>query len=438
MNRGPRIHPLLALLALASGCERDAEPAGEAQPDPASPPAASGPADDREPPPKLDMTIRVMSEARDWRALQAGGLMSCGLDALGEVECWVGKGMQEAEAPAGPFTSISPGIEHVCGLRQDGAIACWGDDFAGALDAPAGRFVQLDAGLNGACAIADDGSPHCWGWNDRGQAEPPEGPFTELAYGYSHACGLRPDGSIACWGANQDGQCDPPEGRYTSVDVGGCFSVALASDGSLRSWGCDLVPPNPVAGADAPRNEPPEESGWIAVTAGYQHACALHQDGHLACWGHDAVNQTNPPKDAFTSVSANFYHNCGLRQDGAPVCWGWDALAGWDPELAGAQVRPAKGEIELPPRELHHTCPYEGLGMIYMQQQRSEAAKRTFERGIEINPDVEYRKFLGLAQLYLAEGDEDAAVPLLRKAATLHPLDPTAAELLAEIVSAEP
>ena len=71
--------------------------------------------------------------------------------------------------------------------------------------------------------------------------------------------------------------------------------------------------------------------------------------------------------------------------------------------------------------------------MIYMKQQRSDYARRSFEQGIAINPDIEYRKYLGLAQLYLAEGDDQAAAPLLRKATAIFPADPTAAELLREI-----
>ncbi|HCP45001.1 MAG TPA: hypothetical protein DIU15_03115, partial [Deltaproteobacteria bacterium] len=41
----------------------------------------------------------------------------------------------------------------------------------------------------------------------------------------------------------------------------------------------------------------------------------------------------------------------------------------------------------LGPEGVNYTCPYEGLGLLYLRQGRTDEAKKHFERAIEINPD---------------------------------------------------
>ena len=59
-----------------------------------------------------------------------------------------------------------------------------------------------------------------------------------------------------------------------------------------------------------------------------------------------------------------------------------------------------------------YTCPYEGLGLVYLRQGRNDEAKKNFEEAIEINPSIEYKKFNGLAKIYIAEGKLDEAEAL--------------------------
>jgi len=82
-----------------------------------------------------------------------------------------------------------------------------------------------------------------------------------------------------------------------------------------------------------------------------------------------------------------------------------------------------------------YTCPYEGLGMVYLRQGRIEEARSSFERAIELNPDIEYKKFNGLAEIYLQEGRIDEAERLLEKSIANYPYDSTAARKLQELRS---
>jgi tetratricopeptide (TPR) repeat protein len=80
-----------------------------------------------------------------------------------------------------------------------------------------------------------------------------------------------------------------------------------------------------------------------------------------------------------------------------------------------------------------YTCPYEGLGLIYLRQGKLDKARQLFERAIAINPNIEYKKFNGLAKIYIKEGRFDEAEKLLRKSIENYPYDTEAKDLLQEL-----
>lgn len=82
----------------------------------------------------------------------------------------------------------------------------------------------------------------------------------------------------------------------------------------------------------------------------------------------------------------------------------------------------------------HYTCPYEGLGLVYLRQDNFTEAKKNFQRAIDINPDIEYKKFNGLAKIYIREGKYDHAAELLKKSIENYPYDEEAPKLL-ELIS---
>ena len=80
-----------------------------------------------------------------------------------------------------------------------------------------------------------------------------------------------------------------------------------------------------------------------------------------------------------------------------------------------------------------YTCPYEGLGLVYLAQGRDDDAEQAFQRAIDIAPNIEYLKYNGLARIYIKRGELDEAERLLRLSMNHAPHDPQAAELLDEL-----
>jgi alpha-tubulin suppressor-like RCC1 family protein len=138
-------------------------------------------------------------------------------------------------------------------------------------------------------------------------------------------------------------------------------AIALAVGAMLH--GCVII----TAGQERERTVDVEDSTdtedatWIAISAGYAHACALHRDGNLECWGHGDWAQTEVPEDTFFSaVAAGGDHTCGLKKEpalGEPICWG----------------RNNNGQVTDTPSEdfsfvqisagLNHTCGVDGKGI---------------------------------------------------------------------------
>ncbi|OQW91259.1 MAG: hypothetical protein BWK78_05130 [Thiotrichaceae bacterium IS1] len=58
------------------------------------------------------------------------------------------------------------------------------------------------------------------------------------------------------------------------------------------------------------------------VTVGYEHSCALKNDGSVVCWGHNNYGQALPPPGTFTQLSSGNNFTCGVQMDGGIACWG--------------------------------------------------------------------------------------------------------------------
>ncbi len=80
-----------------------------------------------------------------------------------------------------------------------------------------------------------------------------------------------------------------------------------------------------------------------------------------------------------------------------------------------------------------YTCPYEGLGLVYLRRGKLELAKANFKRAIANNPDIEFKKYNGLARIYIKEGRLEEARKLLLKSMANYPHDDEAKKLLATL-----
>ena len=80
-----------------------------------------------------------------------------------------------------------------------------------------------------------------------------------------------------------------------------------------------------IGGSTTPAPTPPPEpaAGFVNVSRGYDHACALHSDGSITCWGDNDMGQATPPSSGrFTTISSDYKGSCAVRDDGAVFCWG--------------------------------------------------------------------------------------------------------------------
>src|SRR5690606_15055735 len=136
------------------------------------------------------------------------------------------------------------------------------------------------------------------------------------------------------------------------VQLSSGFRNTLAVDGAGLTWvwgegellgSSDLygpVPPaiveSPVAGfPTVPRPHRVRSLGNVAaVAAGTFHACALRQEGSVACWGSSVFGQLGVPGveasaapldvsglGAVTQLSSSF-GTCAVEAGGAVLCWG--------------------------------------------------------------------------------------------------------------------
>ena len=80
-----------------------------------------------------------------------------------------------------------------------------------------------------------------------------------------------------------------------------------------------------------------------------------------------------------------------------------------------------------------YTCPYEGLGLLYLRQGRTPQAVEMLERAIDVNPSIEYRKYDALARIRIGQGALDEAASLLERSLENNPGGTEALELQREI-----
>ncbi|MET7418923.1 hypothetical protein [Dactylosporangium sp. NPDC005555] len=109
----------------------------------------------------------------------------------------------------------------------------------------------------------------------------------------------------------------------------------------LRRWlmiltvGVGLVVAAPAVPATA------ATTGWLEVSAGTIHSCAIRSDRTLWCWGRndtgqlglgDTTTRTAPRRvvdePAWRTLTAGPGSVCGIRADGTLWCWGEARYAG--------------------------------------------------------------------------------------------------------------
>lgn len=151
-------------------------------------------------------------------------------------------------------------------------------------------------------------------------------PFKQVALGGVHSCGLTMDKTVRCWGGNQSG------------GVGLDPSLYISRTQNLIQ---DLGP-------------------VVQVVVGYNHSCALLEEGRVKCWGRtplgvlgrvgEVKKLVEPVPDyvqglsEVASLSAGYFHTCALKKDKTVWCWGNN----WSSQLGSSNF----GEFSAEPKQV--------------------------------------------------------------------------------------
>ena len=283
-------------------------------------------------------------------------------------------------------TSRFTGLLYTCALLSTGAVKCWGNNTYGQLgdgsiaDATArttpvavsglsSGVTAISTGFYHACALLSTGAVKCWGQNSQGQigdnsqtnrltpvdVSGLSSGVTAISAGYFHSCALLSTGAVKCWGYNASGQIgDATNGTnrltpvavsglssgVTAISTGGDHTCALLSTGAVKCWGYNGNGQVGDATSGTNRTSPVDvsglSSGVTAISAGYQHTCALLSTGAVKCWGNNGsgrlgdnsqTNRLTPVavsglSSGVSAISAGVYHTCALLSTGAVKCWG--------------------------------------------------------------------------------------------------------------------
>ncbi len=197
-----------------------------------------------------------------------------------------------------------------------------------------------------------------------------------LSAGHVHVCAIKKaDSTLWCWGSDEHGRVGDgitsgeswrkiiPTRVGTTSDWANVFAgyggtCAIKADNTMWCWGHNHYgsvgdgTAGVINSADNDKNEPVQEvtlaTNWKQATVGYEHTCAVKQNGTLWCWGGDAYGQlgdgmpnsdrrepTQIGADAdWKTVSTYDFYNSALKADGS--IWHWGGFGADEPKGVGA------------------------------------------------------------------------------------------------------
>lgn len=333
------------------------------------------------------------------RSIHAGGSVTCAVTASNDAYCWgqnpngqLGNGTTANALTPVPVAGLQSNTTtlmttgaHSCAVTLTNAAVCWGTNTWGQLGdgTTTNRSVTttvsgltsgvtgLSAGDNHTCALVLSGVK-CWGNNYQGQLGSGipggtsyvpldvigfTGPVHGLTSGDYHNCVITAANGAICWGYNLRGQLGDGSTTDRSMPVpvfglsNGVSSISAGTSSSGGSHTCAVVNGGAKCwgsnqfgqlgdGSTTDRLIPTDVLGLtqnvIAISAGWNHTCAVMSTGMALCWGRNTygalgdgstIDRTSPvPVTGLTTgvvaLSAGGYHTCALLLGGTVKCWG--------------------------------------------------------------------------------------------------------------------
>jgi alpha-tubulin suppressor-like RCC1 family protein len=279
---------------------------------------------------------------------------------------------------------VTVGNPYTCAIFKDGTARCWGDNNDGQLGdgttsdklgptvvSGLSNVRSISASFHSSfedrtCVVLEDGTARCWGDNSYDQLG--DGTTTDkliptvvsglnnvrsISAGGLHTCALLEDGTARCWGLNVryqlgDGTTDtklvptvvPSLSNVRSILAGYWHTCALLEDGTVCCWGYNFYGQLGDGGSpthSSVRTVVPSLSNVRSISVGYDHTCAVMEDGTARCWGDNSFGQfgvgTTYTRGYQTvvsglsnvrSISAGYGHTCAVLEDGTARCWGFN------------------------------------------------------------------------------------------------------------------
>jgi len=209
------------------------------------------------------------------------------------------------------IVSVASGSKHCLALSARSEVYSWGDGTYGALGHANGstqagprriesleRVESISAGMWSSAAVDNRGRLFTWG---RG--------ISPLGLNIPSALGYELDPETEC-------QLTPKrvdallEDRVVGVALGPSFTLAVTDAGAVFSFGHSNVGAlghGPLRGEVLPRRiQSLAQTGrrFVAVAAGWDHALALTEEGHVYGWGDGTANGHGQDKRAPQRVTA--------------------------------------------------------------------------------------------------------------------------------------
>ncbi len=303
----------------------------------------------------MEISFGYVTQNQDWNAselhvdvLQSGSVVtSTSIDHSGVYYTNTQEGTFSLLVPAGVSTlSLSIDVSKASGQYSAGGYWLLHDFMVTALNAS----TVMSLGSDHACVLASDGDAKCWGANNLGQ----------LGQGHIENMG----DEVAEMGQDLPYVLFPENTLAYAVSAGGehtCYLVTTPnSEGmplclgrvSLLGYGWS----DDGAIGDGYQEDASQMPDWPLPTgrhvnqieAGWNHTCALFDDGSMGCWGDNTHGQLGTGNTSFlgdaadevgdglalvdlpadttvTSMALGWDHTCVLYSTGDVGCWGNNA-----------------------------------------------------------------------------------------------------------------